>query len=293
LDTSKKKFQFLISSYSQKNLVLSYFALSIYVVLYTIFSLSIINLQIFPTVNRVTFFNVVVKWTITGSEEFDILLTTLIFSVAIISTFKKKLSIPISILIILFPLLSIILNLDFLQQFARISFFITFPLVIGLLVVSALSMKQEIQTKSSDKQYRQGYFDFGKFLSSVFFLIIIVELIAFLTWIIYPFLLDSPSPHWSWRINYLENNLFYAFGLLSPSLILLAILSFVIKPSLRLLFSSRVNQRPLHDSEFENTKEPEITKMVPAKTTSFSSMIEKKFSSIMSSEKNSIKYYIY
>ena len=69
--------------------------------------------------------------------------------------------------------------------------------------------------------------------------------------------LNWPTSYtWSWKINSLENNLFYAFGLLSPSLVLLAILSFVIKPSLRGFFSSRVNQRPLQETEFfEKTNE--------------------------------------
>ena len=287
----KRKLIFLKTPYSKNHNFVSYLFLSVFIILYSIFSLSIINLQIFPTIDRVTFFNASVKWTITGYQEFDILLTSLIFSVAMIFTFKKKISIPLSILIILFPSLSIILDLDFLQQYAEISFFITFPLAIGLLVLSIVSLNQEIRTKPSDEHYPQGFFDFRKFLSWIFYLILIVELIAVITWIVYPFFLDAPSQEWSWRINFLENNLFYAFGLLSSSLILLSTLFFVIKPSFRRLFSSHANPRPSHVSEvFENAKDPEITKMVPTKSTNFFRIIENFFSNIMASEPKTLLF---
>jgi hypothetical protein len=63
-----------------------------------------------------------------------------------------------------------------------------------------------------------------------FFLIIaIFELIIFCRWVIYPIITPSTT-EWIWQLNLLENNLFYSFGLLSPSIIILSCLSFLIKP---------------------------------------------------------------
>jgi hypothetical protein len=206
---------------------MSYFLFSIYVILYAIFSLTITRLQINPILHRVTYFNMPVNWTITGSLQHDVIITSIIFSAAVLLTFKKSISLPLSIGTILGTAVVSISGIDYLQ-IVNIVFILTLPILISVLIASQIVSKmrpKKMKFWISD----DSNFKFQKFLWVFFVVVGIMELSVFVRWVINIFMPVAPS--WTWQPNLLENNLFYAFGLLSVYFMLFSVISFAIKPN--------------------------------------------------------------
>lgn len=90
MNFGKKSFYTWLESPSTSlNIKIPYVLFSIFVVLYAAFSLTIFKLQIFPTINRITYFDAAVRWTITDSLQYDIIFASIICSAAILMTYKK------------------------------------------------------------------------------------------------------------------------------------------------------------------------------------------------------------
>lgn len=238
--------EFLKKNSSEFVAYLSYFSLTIYVILYTIFSLTIFELQIFPTINRVTLTDVFVNWSLTGFIEYDIVITISIYFVCLLTTFKKIFSIPISLSLILLIIIPISVDYRNYQEITNITFFITLPILFGLFFIPKIFFKEDKQKKQF-QSHEKNYFDLNKFLMSLFVSLIVIEMASVIRLIFYPIFLDPPSDNWSWQFNSLTNNLFYSIGLLSPHLFLLSTVSFI-------LISKRIRLKITNFKLFKVTK---------------------------------------
>jgi hypothetical protein len=197
--------------------------------LYTIFTLTITKLQTNPLVHRVTYYNTPVSWTITGSLQYDVIITSIIFSAAVLLAFKKSISLPLSIGTILSTVVITILTTDY-AQIVNIAFLLTLPMLISLLIIHKIASKMKskrMKSWISDDMYN---FKFHKFLWIFFLVIGVLGSLVFVLWVVNPFVLGVTSS-WTWQFNLLENNLFYAFGSLSVYFMLFSVISFVIKPN--------------------------------------------------------------
>ena len=75
----------------------TYCVFSIYLILYSLLTFTLIKLQIFPTINRITYFDAVIDWSLTGSFSFDVAITLGLFIVGLNLFFKPRVSISFSI----------------------------------------------------------------------------------------------------------------------------------------------------------------------------------------------------
>lgn len=209
-----------------------YVMLSIYIILYTAFLLTIIKLPIFPIVNRVTFFDVVFSWSITGSLQLDILVASIFFSASIIFLYRRYISLLFASINLLVPFVAYITTNNYAQYAANILIISSLPIIAGLLVISTRTKAYNGAMLFAIKHKKSLQFDVHEFLTVFFITLVILELIVFVRWSAYAVFVDQPSQHWSWRLNILDNNLFYAFGLLSPHLIVMSLVSFILRPYL-------------------------------------------------------------
>jgi len=203
---------------------LTYILFSLYGILYTIFSLTIIHLQIFPNINRVTYFDTVVRWSITNSQQYDIVIASLIGVAAVLLSLRRTISIPFSLIIILGIALPVITNIDYSNQIVDLIFLLSLPIIMGMFIVANFLNK----TKTSEglgKEKKQSYVQLNKFFTVFFYVLVALELIVLIRWIFNPFFPLESIQHPTWRLNLLENNLFYAFGLLVPILFVLTFFS--------------------------------------------------------------------
>ena len=238
---------------SVHNLNIAYVLFAIYLVLYTIFSLTIIKLQIFPLIKRITYFDVAVEWSVTGTLEQDIFLTLMMYSVLILIIFKKYVSVPISILMIVPAIFVITGETTNYQNFVEFIFFSSFPLLASLLALDKFFRNQLSYSRFGVSTKTQFTFKFHKFLVVFFLTLLGIEIIVLSNWVIHPPLFNLSTVPWSWKLNDLDNDLFFAFGLLSSSLMILSIFSFLIKPFIP-NFSTLLEKLSLSQKADENQK---------------------------------------
>lgn len=246
----------IIRDLSDKNQIkILYILLSFYLILYSIFSLTITKLEIFPFINRVTYSNVVVTWSFFDSLQYDIAITLVLFAALVLLFYKKIISIPLSLISITFAVISLSGLYDNIVH----SFFILSILFLPVscilnFIINLNSNNKKVQVSSNFK------FSFFNFLKVFFWIVSIGTVFEIIRWLAYPFTLDLSLSHWTWKINTLENNLFYALALLSPYLMMLSLLSFLIKANikhkLKLPNFFKVSNSSLikSDSEFPTSK---------------------------------------
>ena len=261
----------------------SLFMISAFLILYTILSLTIAKIQIFPTINRITQSDVAVNWSLTGSQDIDIIITTIIFSATILVTFKKILSIPISIIIFLTLFIPMNFTSDLIPTFAMISFFSTLPIILGLFCIPKFFWKNKSKNQFFYSSLNNKFYNLGNFLFIFFLVFVIIEFFSLIRWIIFPIVSNEYLPDWTWKLNFLENNLFLAFGLLSPILILLSVLSFFIKPIMHRISTSFSNLDSV--SLEKNYKNNEFTTQMQTKPISYIAKIKKIFTFNLMSER--------
>jgi len=265
----------------------SFFTLSIFGILYTIFSLSIIGLQIFPTINRLTQTNVKINWSFSGSQEIDVIITTILFCAAVLTCFKKIISVPLSIIIFLMIIFPTLISSDYTTSFMNIAFLLTLPIIISLFLITKI-----FQSNNSKNQFLCGlqnmkHFKLDKFLKVFFFVFVIIEFAALIRWIIFPMVSAVDFQDLSWQFNSLETNLFLAFGLLSPILILLSVTSFLIKPAI-LRFRSLLSN--VDSISFDKDLVPDELKIreTQIEAISYLRKIKKRFSNDLTTERQTL-----
>ena len=233
MNFKNRKMNFQLIKFTRENTVnnIAYVAFSIYSILYTIIVLSIFETTIFPTINRITYTEIV-QWSITNSLQLDQLITLIFFAVGILVVFKKNISIPFVGIIFTFSFLGII-QPDYFSDISLFIFVSSMPVLIGITIFPKLISNRKI----SPVQEEHRYFEFQNFLKVLFFVFVILESITLARWLIYPLIPDLLQTHWSWQLNFLDTNLFYSFGLLSPILFILCIFSFIMKPTLTHLYT--------------------------------------------------------
>ncbi len=236
--TRNMKFQFIRPTTNRVALNIAYVAFSVYSILYTAFVLTIFELSIFPTIKRITYTKTV-EWSLSGSLEFDLLISSIFFSVGTLAVFKKRISIPFAVIVLSFSILNTI-DPDSFFEIGLLVFIVSMPVIISIAVLSKFiftsSNKEIINTEG-----KQNYSEFQNFFKILFFVFVILESFTLIRWLIYPLIPEILPSHWSWQINLLDTNFFYSFGLLSPILLMLAMFSFIIKPTLKRIYS-RTNQ---------------------------------------------------
>lgn len=195
--------------------------LSLYLLHYAILSLTILKTPIYPTISRVTIFGTVVNWTITGSLQMDIVILSVLFSATVFFLFRSRISIPLSIMAVSTSLVPATMQ----NQAMDLS---SFVVLIGLPIIASLALASRFTALSHvfRLSHDRFIFDVRLFLAIFFLILTIMGTWVLFRWSILPFTSDEPYSNWSWTINSLETNLFYAAGLLSPYLILLSLVSF-------------------------------------------------------------------
>jgi len=206
----------------------TYISFSIYLILYAIFSLTILKITIFPTINRITYTEQV-QWGITGFTEYDVLIASIFYTLAVVIIFKKYFSIPLSTFILGFSLLGIT-NIEFFGEVSSFVLLSSLPIVIIILILGKYILCKSRNEKESQVEQKQNNFKLQNFLKILFLVFVVMESISLVRWLLYPILPEIPSQDLSWGVNFLENNLFYSFGLLSVFFILLSMFCFIIRP---------------------------------------------------------------
>jgi len=208
----------LLKHYSNIGTNIPYVLFSVYFVLYLAITFTILQIQIYPLENRITYFDRVVYWSITDSLQQDILIASAIYGTAVLFTFKKYVSLPLSIMMIASSVTLLVVT-DYGQNYNSVLFISSFPILLILMAISYLTYRKKGEDKKLQLDKMMYHFNFQKFLIVFFILFLAFELLVFLNWAIYPMALDTLSESWIWKLNLLENNLFYSFGLISSSLI--------------------------------------------------------------------------
>lgn len=221
--------------------LLTYFLFSAYALLYMVLTATILKIKIFPTIDRITYVDAVVRWTITDSLQYDMLFASIIFATALLLSFRKKISVSFSVMLLV-PVISASF-FDFFLEVSQMVFIFSMPTALTLFLVgyylSNYSQKKKKKSSSSlekPEEVATGH-SFRHALSVFFSVILLVELAAALRWVLTPVVLELPKNHWSWNIVSLENSVFYVLGLMVPSIFLLCILSFLIKPFVQKIYS--------------------------------------------------------
>lgn len=228
--------------------ILPYVLFSIYLILYAVLFLTIIRFPIYPTLNRVTIVGPVVSWSFTESLQQDILIALIMYATAIPFLFRKNAILYLSIAIAG----SSLAGFYYSQSVANIALMSSLPAFLIILIVSRYVQVLQNNLPLIGKQYS---FNVEKLLLTFFAVFWIFELLVFFRWLIYPTMLDLSYSHWSWKLNLLENDLFYAFGSLSPYLLILSTVSFVIKPYIR-PFSRRFTLFTTHSIRVDPKSDP-------------------------------------
>jgi len=257
--TGNMKFQLIRPTTNRLSLNIGYVGFSIYSILYTIFVITIFELTIFPTINRITYTETV-QWSITSSLEFDLLISSIFFAIGTLVVFKKNISLPFTGIVLGFSFLNIF-NPDYFLDFGLVVFIVSMPVIIAITVLSKFSLLRS-NGKIIQSDETQKNFEFQNFLKILFLVFVIFESIALIRWLIYPLIPEILPSHWSWQINLLDTNFFYSFGLLSPILLILSMLFFIIKPTITHLykrfshFSKNNNEHTLDTSTSQSKKDP-------------------------------------
>lgn len=276
---NNSQFSYLKTIREKGFLTSSYVLFSIYLVLYAVFSLTIIKLQIFPTINRITYFDTAVFWSLTNSINYDILVTLIILCTCIFFIFKRYISIPFIMIILGTSILTILFQRF--ENFNEVIFLITLPAVISLFIGHKIFGKKFLheQTKIFPTN-----FHIEEFLKVFFLVFLIFEFFVIIRWLLNPLFLEISIEHWSWKLNFLDSNLFYAFGLLSKYLIILSILAFATRLFIPKLSSkiyyilSKKNRRDLsyHQSEVA-PHQKERKKFFNDKVNKYSAIFDKNY----------------
>lgn len=227
-----KVFQERITAHGKWSTRFFYALLSIYIILYTGLTLTVIKLPIYPVINRITFFDAVFKWSITDSLQLDMLIASALLSIALFLFYRKYLLVSIASANVVTSLFAYITANSYAQYASGILFISSLPILVSLLLIN-IRIKMRIQEPLYPIMHHSRFgFDLQEFTAIFFTVLTILDLIVLIRWSTYALFLDGPSQHWSWRLNSLDNNLFYAFGLLSPHLIILSLISFIVRPYL-------------------------------------------------------------
>jgi len=277
----------LLKHYSNIGPNIAYVLFSVYFVLYLAITLTIAHLQIYPLENRITYIDRVVYWSITDSLQQDILIVSAIFGTAVLFTFKKYISLPLSMTVIATSITALVIT-DYVQLYNSVLFISGLPILLILLAVSKLTYQRKREDKKLQSDKSINHLNFQKFFLIFFIIFLAFQLLVFLNWVIYPMTLDKLSESWIWKLNLLENNLFYSFGLLSSSLILLSILSFLIKPNIpRLRFFAKkyfANKESQHANGSDDKPATSLrSNDLRHKSTTYLVVIQRKFNTIFQS----------
>lgn len=111
------------------------------------------------------------------------------------------------------------------------------PILISLLIAYKIISKIKSKKVEFWSLHDVSNFKIQKFLWIFFLVVSALELLVFMRWVVDPLILGVSS--WTWKLNLLENNLFYALGLLSVYFMLFSIIPFAIKPIVT-IFSTRI-----------------------------------------------------
>jgi len=239
---------------------LAYASFSLYSILYAIFILTIFDITIFPTINRITYTNTV-YWSITDSLQFDLLISSIFFAVGTLIVFKKNISFPLIGIILSFSFLEII-NPEYFSEISLFVFVACLPALVSIIILPKfILLRSNSEIISVEEENK--YFKIQNFLKILFFVIVILESIALIRWLVYPIIPELSQSHWSWQINLLDTQIFYSFGLLSPIFFILSIFSFIIKPTITRLykrfynFSKNNNEHTIDTSTSQSKKDPD------------------------------------
>jgi len=236
------------STYGEFILKAQYGLFSVYLILYAIFSLSLLEVQIFPTINRITYPEQV-SWIITGVRGEEEFFTLIILLIVVIITFKKHISLPY-IFALIFPTF-VMLNLDY--NLSKPFFLSTLPVILFFLWIS----KYKLSVQSKNKfliDYHPSSFNLNQFLKIFFYVFMVFESFVVIWWLAYPFTIKNSFGHGLWSLHQLESDLFYSFGLLAPHLILLSILSFLINPVFRKKLQNIFDENKLELTKKDHVK---------------------------------------
>jgi len=204
----------LRSASNPRHLVTSYVLFSVYVILYLAFSLTIIKLHTYPFIHRITYIDYTANWTLTDSLQLDVVIASIIFSAAILCTFKKFIALPLSTVIMSSSTIILVASafsingIDYNQSVTNLFFLLSLPVLVVLLLANRIVHRMSYILPNDSR-----HFDFQKFLIIFFLTFAFLELFTLLRWLVHPALLDLSFEHVSWRLNILENNFFYSFGL--------------------------------------------------------------------------------
>ena len=98
----------------------------------------------------------------------DIFVTSIIYSFAILLTFKRFISIPISLIVGFTSFISLIgVTNDAFYSAVETIFFITFPVFVGLLVLNGIQKKRRLK-KNLNTNIHLYCFEFNRFLFIIF-----------------------------------------------------------------------------------------------------------------------------
>jgi len=207
------------------NLNFAYVTFSVFSILYSIFTIRIFSLTIFPTINKITYTKEV-QWGITDSLQHDLLISSIFLAISVVFFFKKSIGIPIAALVFGFSILGAI-DYDNFSVIGSIFFVGSFPFIISLIFLNKFyswKLGNDISVKILQNQ---SIFNTQNFLKILFIVFVIFESMVLISWIIHPVIQNFSSEDMSLNFTLLETNLFYSFGLLSPILLLLCMFSFV------------------------------------------------------------------
>lgn len=210
----------MLSGFSLKSL--AFIAFSAYLIMYVILTLTLLEVNIYPTTNRITIVDATVQWTLTGVKNYDLLVALSCLSLSILFLFKRIVGISITGLVVLLFLVSVS-DVAHEKSF-QILFFASLPFFVFMMGIYIMKNKDSviglIETKPSSLHRPLVIF---------ISVVVVIELVVIGRWSLHPFFPAIEHDHWSWNLNNLESNLFYAFGLLSPHLFLLSTVSFLLR----------------------------------------------------------------
>lgn len=186
--------------------------------------MTISHVKIFPTINRITYVDYTFYWTLTGNIQTDALLILSIFSFLLFFTLRK----PFSVMIVGVMIVVMAFTLtNYINNVTKILCILSLPSIILFFTFN------KIHKNNNELQVQKKYYELNsqKFFLILFFLILGIQAIALLHWSILPI---NKVLNYSFLLSTsLETNFFYAFGLLSPSLMLLTIFSMLIRPYIK------------------------------------------------------------
>jgi len=171
----------LLKHNSSLGVNIPYLLFSVYFVLYLALSLTILELQIYPLENRITYLDRAVSWSITGFLQQDILIVSAIFAIAILFTFRKHVSLPLSIVMIASPIMTLATT-NYGPPYDSVIFMSSLPILIMLLMISHLHYQKKRDNAKLQPDKSINRFSFQKFLTIFFLVFFAFQLLVFLNW---------------------------------------------------------------------------------------------------------------